>query len=75
MTTNGCVEILSLDTNTNAILFSQYYASKSAKSRLPPKIELRIATDLMEIVMTIVVAASIQLSGQLAKLTVARSKT
>ena len=47
MATNGCVEILSLDTNTNAILFSQYYASKSAKSRLPPKIELRIVTDLI----------------------------
>ena len=37
--------------------------------------QLRITTDLMEIVMTIVVAASTQLSGQLAKLIVARSKT
>ena len=41
---------------------------------LAPKTQLRIATDLSEIVMTIVVAASIQLPGQLSSL-LARSKT
>ena len=46
--TNGCVEVLNLDTNT--MLFSQCIR-KSAKSH-PPK--LIIATDLTEIVMTIV---------------------
>ena len=40
-----------------------YLASKSAKSR--PQKQLRIATNLMEIVMMIVVAASTQLLGQL----------
>ena len=54
-------------TPTQIVLFylaNTMYASKNAKFR-PTKNQLRIATDLMEIVMTIVVAASTQLSGQL----------
>ena len=51
MAKNGCIEFMSLDT------------SKGAKSRPPKKNkkqkkQLRIATDLMEIVMMIVVTGS-----------------
>ena len=57
MATDGCVEVLSLDT----IFYLANCNNKSAKSRPSPfqkkkQKKLRIATNLMEIVMTITVA-------------------
>ena len=67
MATNGCVEVLSMDTKC-------YLAkcTKSAKSRLSKK-QPKIVTDLMEIVMTIVVAVSTKYTVTYVNL--ARSKT
>ena len=72
MATNGSVEILSLDINSNAIYLANIMLVKVLN--LAPTKKKRLLTDLMEIVMMIVVAASTQLSGQLAKLTLAQLK-